>query len=621
MKLIKRIEIKSFRSIYSCDLKEIEDFNIFAGTNDSGKSNLLKALNLFFNNKTSFLDNFNFEKDYSKLALLKARVKKKGRQFISIKIYFDEEAIKGKSSLKKLANSNEGIWVERKWWRFSGTSYEEVYSDFLKDTSQGIKRSFKVFLNSIKFVYIPAFKNEDVFSYILQLAGDTEGVLLDREAKDNLDSKIAETTKQFSNDFSNITNVETTISLPITLESFWSGLQIFSNFEGVSKNKITRGKIEDYFINFSSRGEGIKSIFIPVILGWLAKFTKNRYWIWGIDEPENSIEAMRSVEILKKFSEYSKDSQIFASSHSPIFIFPQIDKSIKNNLTVYMASQKKFGDTSFDLIRNKNKDLLKEKTAKKLRERFGIEYLYFLNIQDEYSDKIQIKDQEIKQLNELLKNSRKPILFVEDSYNQIYKICWLKMKEIDCDLQNFENKFDSECDFEILSKEGATGVLGLLKSTPIDEWKSKKVIGLFDFDDEGFKCFKESEKNRSGCLKSTGGWQEIKGIESECLYRKRKGHECFYAILLPVPEHRKGYASKDNKLNHLSVELLFTDDSLKKIDYYGGTEKLGCGAEVTTIKGKKNAIYKRLFDLEKDDFESFKPLFSKIEELFNQTEE
>lgn len=43
---IKHIHIKNFRSIVNTML-DIEEMNIFVGLNDAGKSNVLKALNLF----------------------------------------------------------------------------------------------------------------------------------------------------------------------------------------------------------------------------------------------------------------------------------------------------------------------------------------------------------------------------------------------------------------------------------------------------------------------------------------------------------------------------------------------------------------------------------------------
>ena len=41
--------------------------NIFVGMNDVGKSNVLKALNLFFNGQTDYNVDFDFKKDFSYL--------------------------------------------------------------------------------------------------------------------------------------------------------------------------------------------------------------------------------------------------------------------------------------------------------------------------------------------------------------------------------------------------------------------------------------------------------------------------------------------------------------------------------------------------------------------------
>ena len=49
MELIKTIKIEGLRSIQIQDLLEIGSLNVFVGRNSSGKSNALRALNLFFN--------------------------------------------------------------------------------------------------------------------------------------------------------------------------------------------------------------------------------------------------------------------------------------------------------------------------------------------------------------------------------------------------------------------------------------------------------------------------------------------------------------------------------------------------------------------------------------------
>ncbi|MCB9982720.1 MAG: AAA family ATPase [Rhodospirillales bacterium] len=47
MELISKLEIAYFRSIYSATLHSCTDLNALIGGNDAGKSNILKALNLF----------------------------------------------------------------------------------------------------------------------------------------------------------------------------------------------------------------------------------------------------------------------------------------------------------------------------------------------------------------------------------------------------------------------------------------------------------------------------------------------------------------------------------------------------------------------------------------------
>ena len=64
---IQRVHVKNFRSLVD-ETIELSDYNFFVGKNDSGKSNVLKALNLFFNNKTDFNTPYDFDCDYSKFA-------------------------------------------------------------------------------------------------------------------------------------------------------------------------------------------------------------------------------------------------------------------------------------------------------------------------------------------------------------------------------------------------------------------------------------------------------------------------------------------------------------------------------------------------------------------------
>lgn len=80
---------------------------------------------------------------------------------------------------------------------------------------------------------------------------------------------------------------------------------------------------------------------------------------------------------------------------------------------------------------------------------------------------------------EALKASRKEYkLLVEDSYAQIYKIAWLKLKGIDFDKDNLDVIFDSNSDFEIIRGNDCNGVAGILNAKSTELYKGMKIIGL-----------------------------------------------------------------------------------------------------------------------------------------------
>ena len=61
---IRDIEISRFRSIREAKLANLQDFSVLAGLNNSGKSNFLRALNLFFTGRPEPELPFNLARDY-----------------------------------------------------------------------------------------------------------------------------------------------------------------------------------------------------------------------------------------------------------------------------------------------------------------------------------------------------------------------------------------------------------------------------------------------------------------------------------------------------------------------------------------------------------------------------
>jgi chromosome segregation ATPase len=131
MILIKKIRIRYYRSLKEIILPDINHLNIFSGKNDSGKSNILKALDVFFNDKP-----INFDEDYNKARLAEVRQTTKEKQFIDIRITFCPP--KGYSTLPK------SITVTKSWDR-NGDLIGSPNDDLDRN---GVKSALDSFTNS-----------------------------------------------------------------------------------------------------------------------------------------------------------------------------------------------------------------------------------------------------------------------------------------------------------------------------------------------------------------------------------------------------------------------------------------------------------------------------------------
>lgn len=173
MKIIDSITIRYFRSVYTLTLADCRDLTVITGKNDVGKSNILKALNLFFCQQSDYLHNFDFAEDYS--IIRKEVVKKdtvRGQRFISISVRF----IRG----NRMENSLPPRFVVTRRWDMHSNDcktstdvqirmQEYASKNGIKYSEKTTATSLSIFLNKIKFIYIPAIKDERVFSETLNI--------------------------------------------------------------------------------------------------------------------------------------------------------------------------------------------------------------------------------------------------------------------------------------------------------------------------------------------------------------------------------------------------------------------------------------------------------------------
>ena len=151
MKLISKVVIDHFRSIRSETIDNLGHFTVLAGPNNSGKSNVLRALNAFFKNQTDAAMPVNFSQDYYRHEL-KA---KKAKRF-SITISFDlPTAFKFRKGLEAIEQLLGRAFTIRKLW----VRGDNVPSYYLNDLSNILnleqRAQVEQFLSLISFRYIP----------------------------------------------------------------------------------------------------------------------------------------------------------------------------------------------------------------------------------------------------------------------------------------------------------------------------------------------------------------------------------------------------------------------------------------------------------------------------------
>lgn len=267
--------------------------NVFIGENDAGKSNILKSLNLFFNNETDIDQSFDFDQDLSRLRDEQARAAK-GRATIWIKVTFNN-FLNWRSLPPRFS-------VKRTWNRYSPLP-SDTYPNRVSSTTIGR------FLNKLSYHYIPAVRGREIFSHYLEQLHDSlmedekAGVRLSAE---QLLETINSSTEDMAERILEGLGFESKIQVPENLKDLFYALDFATKFG-------------THDIPLQMRGDGIQARHIPFILDFIARHS-TKHHIWGYEEPENSLELRRAYQLGEQFSnDFSEQNQIFITTHSPAF--------------------------------------------------------------------------------------------------------------------------------------------------------------------------------------------------------------------------------------------------------------------------------------------------------------
>lgn len=231
----------------------------------------------------------------------------------------------------------------------------------------------------------------------------------------------------------------------------------------------------------------------------------------------------------------------------------------------------------------------------------------------QFYDKIKNQGERITELEKFTKTSDR-MLFVEDKYDQIYKIAFLKVKGIeDITEENLEEKFNENSNFTVHGNFSCGGLYSRLISSNITNDQNSIIICLFDFDNEGYLKFEELLKKRENGTKlfpcKEGTIQEGLSLKH---YKSNR-----YALMIPIPERLHRYVSEKTSSDcFVEIETLMSKEYLESNSKAEQRSEL---MEFYKIKDNhKSDFWKDLFNADKEHFKDFEPLFAKIEKIFNE---
>lgn len=162
MDLIKSIKIEGLRSIKDQVLPATSSFNVFVGKNSSGKSNALRALNVFFNGAVEPNNPINFLRDHYEQV-----PRRKKRKRISISVEFQlPDNFNLRRGLEPLKSFSDQFTITRSWELDQlRRPYESLEVRVQGQLLNNAEELSKQFLSLLTYRYIP---NRTVPSDILK---------------------------------------------------------------------------------------------------------------------------------------------------------------------------------------------------------------------------------------------------------------------------------------------------------------------------------------------------------------------------------------------------------------------------------------------------------------------
>lgn len=449
MKLVS-FKVSNYRSINDTFALKMNDYTVIVGPNNSGKSNLLRALDTALNmtknvdltnkkHSTSYRFRANRYDWYNDIPVKYNKTSRARTEFV-LKFKLNDRELE---EFYEEFGSKLGGYLPI---RFRLYRSENIFDIPIQGKAKSIltkrtKEIFKFISRKVAHIYIPCVRTSD-------LSANTIEELMYLEYNKLFENKEYREAKSIVENYekSIMNNIESSITN--TINKFIPSVNSLKIKARIRSNNLFRTsdiEVDDGVItSLDAKGDGISSLFAIAFMEHVtSENAKNKDLIVIIEEPEahlhaNSIHFLRKV--LKKSSE---NSRIIISTHSPILV----DKhKIGNNILVNGGNNK---------IDNVNR-------LKEIRDSLGVQI----------SDNLSTAELCI------LVEGESDFRFVEEIFNN--------------ELSNYKSKID-DGSIIINNMGGASKApyfISLYKSILMD------IYLILDNDDSGKKALKEcSDKN------------------------------------------------------------------------------------------------------------------------------
>lgn len=356
---IRAIQIKRFRSILNLklELDSLEHIATICGANNAGKTNVLRAINLFFNS-----EDYKASEDAPNHKFNGSRG---GKVYPEISVDFEDNNI---------------IYRIIKAFNIEGVSKVTGEKILSKNEKQSLdSNSIDSLLNKISFFYIPSINISfpDLINSLIEEIYDLE------YSNSRFSGLKSELKTSFDNYVNGLVDILNSLAEEInpTFQEFNENWEV--GFEYVSDIKKFRDLISndvDFFFNDKSnrnieaKGSGLQRLGFILMHSRILSKIKTKQPILLIDEPDIYLHQGLQKKLKTHLENLCPKSQIIITSHSPMFIDSyNLRNTFLLDLDIGEETFYKRANKSFHTLNTCLVDIEQSTGNQKIREYLGIE--------------------------------------------------------------------------------------------------------------------------------------------------------------------------------------------------------------------------------------------------------